>query len=124
MPALMHPRQHRRMACSAACLSAHVMQQLCNHSAAPQPPHCCASTNASHRAMATPATLQGHTWRKGQAAPIQQALSSLDERCRPIVIRVGGVPVLHFHQERGEALLVQLQHAGKALPLHEVVCQA
>ena len=40
------------------------------------------------------------------------------------MIGVGGVPVLHSHQECGEALLIQLQHAGVALPLYEVVRQA
>ena len=40
------------------------------------------------------------------------------------MIGVGGVPVLHGHQEGGKALLIQLQYAGEALPLYEVVCQA
>ena len=44
--------------------------------------------------------------------------------CRPVVIGVGGVSVLHSRQECGKALLIQLQHAGKALPLYEVERQA
>ena len=40
------------------------------------------------------------------------------------MIGVGGVAVLHSHQESGKALLIQLQHAGEALPLYEVECQA
>ena len=40
------------------------------------------------------------------------------------MIGVGGVSVLHSHQKGGKALLIQLQRAGKALPLYEMIRQA
>ena len=73
---------------------------------------------------AAPAALQGHTLRDVQAVPDQQTFSSLAEMRKPVVIGIGGVPVLHSHQECGKARLIQLQHAGEALPVYEVERQA